>query len=404
MHAWPVFAITQSILFAFFLYNGLSYLRYRNKEMPFLSSLGWEPIPEGVLVIVPAKDEETGIGPCLERLSALEGLPNMKVIAVNDRSADGTALKMEEMKERFPQKIEVLNITELPSGWLGKNNACWKGFQTGIKHMPEAQYLLFTDGDVKFHPDTLAESITWMKKEKIDYMTLLEDPEFEGILEPAYLLLFGMFIVFFITRPWMLFKPRGKNYMGNGAYLLMRRDAYEKTGGHETLKLEVVEDLRMGLLMRSRGFRCAMAVAKDRMWRRWQPGFVGIFKGLLKNAFAGFEYNIPLTIAGILLFPFVFVGPWITIFTGYPFIGVANLIMIALFFWRGSKNSSGMLWFTGFLLSPFMSLVASANVATSAFKVLRDDGVSWRNTHYPLAELKAQCFTVKKAFNTWWWF
>lgn len=366
--------------------------------MPLLASVENEQVKEGVLIVVPAKDEQDSIGKCLKQLAELKGLERYKVVAVNDRSADQTGAKIRALSSQYPDLIEALDITELPSGWLGKNHACWKGVMKGFEVFPEAQYVLFTDGDVKFHPDTVSESITWMKKRKIDFMTLVEDAEYEGIIEPAYLMIFGVFLIFFSARPWLLHKAGGKNFMGNGAYLLARREAYEKTRGHEALKLEVVEDMRMGLLMRRSGYHCAAAVGVDRIKRRWQPGFRAIFKGLLKNAFAGFEYNILFVCIGILFFPLVFLLPWLLILSGHLWLGLPNLFAIMVLFFLAGKNSR-MPWGSGFLFSPMTSLVASINLATSAVMVLRDGGVSWRGTLYPLAELKMNCLTIQKAFK-----
>lgn len=394
-----LFALAQILVTLFLLFVLVSYLRFHREYMPRLSSLGFEPSDDGVVIVVPAKDEAETIGACLERLVSLNGLGSFKIVAVNDRSNDQTEVRMREVAARFPDQIEVVGIRELPAGWLGKNHACWMGAQRGLAALPPAKYLLFTDGDVKFHPDTVVESITWMRNKKIDFMTLIEDSEYEGVLEPSYLLLFGILLVFFTARPWLLHRKGGRNFMGNGAYLLTRREAYEATEGHKALRLEVVEDMRMGLLMRARGYNCAAAVGLDRIRRRWQPGFTGIFRGLLKNAFAGFDYSPLLTLVGMLFFPFVFLGPWVCLIFGYPVIGAAGILTLATCFFLASRDSH-LPWLTAFLLSPFLSLVASANLATSAFKILRDGGVIWRGTLYPIAELRAHCLTVRKAFAT----
>lgn len=393
-----IFALIQLGIAAFLGVVIVSCLRHHKREVPFLSSLEHPEIDDGVLIIVPAKDEESAIGACLERLAGLQGLKNFKIIAVDDRSIDKTAEKMEAARSKFSSLIEICRVKELPSGWLGKNHACWNGVQAGLKVMPDAKYFLFTDGDVKLHPQTLSESIGLMKTRNAEFLTLLEDTEFEGVLEPAILSLFGMIIVFFAARPWLLFKPNGRNFMGNGAYMLIGRSAYERTGGHQTLKLEVVEDMRMGLLMRSRKVKCLTAIGRDRMHRRWQPGFLAVFKGLIKNTFAGFEYDIAKTIGGILVLLLVFVAPWFLLFTSYWALGLLNLFFINLLFLFISV-SSHLPWFTSFILSPFMAIFACANILASAFYVLRNDGVSWRGTHYPLKELKAHCFTEKRAWG-----
>jgi glycosyltransferase involved in cell wall biosynthesis len=377
----------------------IGYLRHHKVHMPKLLDLRFATVPEGVLIVVPAKDEAETIGHCLEGLVKLTGLESVRIVAVNDRSIDQTEAAMTEVARRYPNQIEVLSIRELPGGWLGKNHACWAGAERGLSAFPQAQYILFTDGDVKFHPQTVAESITWMKGGELDFMTLIEDSEFEGRLEPAYLLLFGIILIFFTARPWLLHKKNGRNFMGNGAYLLASKEAYFQTQGHKALRLEVVEDMRMGLLMRSKGYKCGAAVGLDRIRRRWQPGFVGIFKGLLKNAFAAFEYNLGFALLGMLFFPLVFLGPWICLLAGYPIIGGCSLTMVALCFYLAAKDSH-LPWLSSFLLSPFMALAASLNLAASAFRILKDGGVSWRGTLYPLAQLREHCLTVSRAFKS----
>jgi hypothetical protein len=136
----------------------------------------------------------------------------------------------------------------------------------------------------------------------------------------------------------------------------------------------------------------------DRVRRRWLPGFTGIFKGLLKNSFAAFEYSIALTVFGVLFFPLVFLAPWVCLASGHWMVGGANIALLAWSFWLGSRNSR-LPWFSSFLLSPFTSLAAAANLATSAVKVLLDGGVSWRGTLYPIGELKAHCLTIRRAYG-----
>ena len=68
-------------------------------------------------VIVPARNEEADITATLMSLLATEGV-NLQVIAINDRSTDQTGSRMQAVAG-----VEVLQVTELPSGWLGKTHA-----------------------------------------------------------------------------------------------------------------------------------------------------------------------------------------------------------------------------------------------------------------------------------------
>src|SRR5258708_2183645 len=88
----------------------------------------WET-PDGaalpsLTIVVPARNEEADIEPALTSLLHLN-YPSYQVVAVNDRSTDSTGEIMERLAREpgAAGKLRVLNVRELPSGWLGKTHA-----------------------------------------------------------------------------------------------------------------------------------------------------------------------------------------------------------------------------------------------------------------------------------------
>ena len=79
--------------------------------------------------------------------------PELALIAVDDRSTDGTGAILDAIAAE-DTRLKVLHIEELPAGWLGKTHALHAAAATS-----SADWLLFTDADVLFVPDTLRRAI-----------------------------------------------------------------------------------------------------------------------------------------------------------------------------------------------------------------------------------------------------
>ena len=72
---------------------------------------------------------------------------------------------------------------------------------------------------------------------------------------------------------------------------LMRRATYEEVGGWERLRMEVLEDVRMGYLIKQAGFRIAGGDGRNLVRIRWAHGAWGVVTNLAKNVFAAFRFR-----------------------------------------------------------------------------------------------------------------
>ena len=84
--------------------------------------------------------------------------------------------------------------------------------------------------------------------------------------------------------------------MGMGAFQLLRRSTYEAVGTHRCLAMEVVDDVKLGKLVKRAGFRSGVALSEERIRLRWQDGVGNIIRGLTKNSFAFHGYNPGVTL------------------------------------------------------------------------------------------------------------
>ena len=98
------------------------------------SSLGASPPSGGaaphITVIIPARDEEANIAPCLRSVLA-QDYPGDRfdVLVVDDHSADATADIVRGLAARH-RHITLVPAPPLPARWIGKPHACWIGART----------------------------------------------------------------------------------------------------------------------------------------------------------------------------------------------------------------------------------------------------------------------------------
>jgi len=130
-----------------------------------------------VSIIVPARNEEAEIESALRSLLTLD-YDNYEVIAVNDRSTDRTGEIMENIArdlynsksvQKVPTNVllRVIHHIELPAGWLGKTHAMWTA-----ANQATGEWLLFTDADVKFKPDSLRRALAYAESAPADHLVL----------------------------------------------------------------------------------------------------------------------------------------------------------------------------------------------------------------------------------------
>src|SRR5687767_15000480 len=110
------------------------------RELPNKTPADPATLP-GVAVVFSARDEAGRIERTV-RLLLDQGAPVQEVIAVDDRSVDGTSAILKRLAAE-DSRLQVERIDELPDGWLGKSH----GLHVGAKHAKQP-WILFTDADV----------------------------------------------------------------------------------------------------------------------------------------------------------------------------------------------------------------------------------------------------------------
>lgn len=348
-------------------------------------ALGQLPRGDGdlppVSVVFSARDEGRKIEHACRSLLELD-YPALEIIAINDRSTDDTGVILDALAEEFP-RLKVRHVEDLPDGWLGKNH----GLQTGYRQST-GEYVLFTDADVHFAPDTLRRVVPHVVDKNIDH--LAATPRIINASPSLRLMLPSFSIAFFLNmRPSSINSDSGRDSVGVGAFNLVRRAALDEIGGLDKVRLRPDEDVKLGRVLRDAGFRQRIADGRDLLAVEWYRNAIEAIHGLEKNSFAFQDYSLSRVIGGFILIGLLFYFPLLAPFflpAPAPALNLASLGLVAsLHGWFARRLGMSGAWG---LLYPFGMLLIVVAIANSTVKVLANGGVTWRNTHYPLDELK----------------
>ena len=277
----------------------------------------------------------------------------------------------------------MVNIENLPENWLGKPHALQRAFEAS-----KSEWLLFTDADVRFQPDAIRRAITLAKEKQLDHLTLLCELEMRGFWEKTALTFFGLSFNM-ATNPRAVSNPTSRAYMGVGAFQLVKRHAYVTSGTHERLAMEVLDDMKLGKILKLAGFRSAVAVAQDHIVVRWHAGFGNVVRGVTKNFFAVAEYKlwlVAIQLTGLFLvniLPFValpFLGGWTWLLALLGALMAMAYQAAAAYVMKVSPLYG--------LTHPLGAIIFGYMLARSTIVTLKQGGIVWRETFYPLEALR----------------
>jgi glycosyltransferase involved in cell wall biosynthesis len=335
-----------------------------------------------VAIIVPARNEESSISQALSRLLAMD-YDNYGVIAVDDRSTDRTGEIMDGVAVTSQGRLKVVHIRELPPGWMGKAHAMWTAARQA-----NCNWLLFTDADVMFRPDCLRRAMAYAETEHADHLVVLPHVIMKRPGEKMMLAFFQLMFVFG-HRPWKVADPKTKDHMGVGAFNLVRRSTYEAIGTYERLRFEVVDDMKLGKVIKNAGFKQRVVFGDNLIEIRWAHGARGVVNNLTKNFFAVMSFQIWRALLGcagmaiLNLMPFIgllFAPGWARV----PYaVAISSVFLLYTGIWRQVEIHP---WY--FLLHPVSTVLFIYTMLRSMFVTLWNGGVEWRGTVYPLEELR----------------
>ncbi len=356
--------------------------------MADLSGFEWDVSPKTLAtltVVVPAKDEEAHIAATLDALM-LADYPALRVLVIDDRSSDKTGLIVDAYVAEYagraggPQ-LDVIHVTDLPEGWLGKTFA----LQVATENT-DSEFLLFTDADVLFSPSVLRRAMVYVEQEKADHVVVLPTMDVRSRGE-GIVLGFFQALGMWAARPWRVDDPKSQDAIGVGAFNLVRREALEEIGGWTPQRLAILEDITIGRRMKAAGQRQRMAFAPGLVLVHWASGAFGLVQVMTKNLFSAFNFRLLLMAGGVVWILVFFFGPLVSLFW-WPTLLPGLLVMCSIGAVYRVMGETSLIDARYGWLYPLGVLTFFWAMLRSMATVLWQGGVIWRGTHYALRDLR----------------
>ena len=334
-----------------------------------------------VSLIVPARDEVETLGPAM-RSRLAEGYPELEVILVDDRSTDGTSAVADAIAAEDP-RVRALHLSTLPQGWLGKLHAMHEGLR-----LATGEWLLFSDADVHLAPGTIARAVSYAEARGLEHLSVLPQ------LQPATWLVDAAIAAFTRTglvmgRVWLVSDPRSKVGGSVGAFGIVRRSALERSPGIEHLRLEVVDDLALGQMLKDSGSRSAVTNGRGLVLIHWYRTLAELARGTEK-AGALFDHRVLPALTWTVCLGALELGPFLVAFLA-PLSAARWLGVLAAALLLGST-----LWICRFAGQRTLAALSfPAGVVVNGVLLLRAavlgkirGGLQWRTTLYRPEELR----------------
>ncbi|MFP5069971.1 glycosyltransferase family 2 protein [Pseudonocardia nantongensis] len=212
-----------------------------------------------VTIVVPARDEAPRIGVCLDALRA-QTVPDVRIVVVDDGSADGTGEVAVRHADRDP-RVRVVRGEGPPPGWSGKVAA----MQTGLDAERAArspgsrppEWLLFVDADTVLAPELLGRLRATAVRHGADLVSAAGTPPPCGSAAWPLLMPTGIVFIGEHADP----RERSRRAFAIGQCLLVRRDRFDAVGGWAALRDRRTEDVLLATRVRDDGGRTRLVDA-----------------------------------------------------------------------------------------------------------------------------------------------
>ncbi|XTZ14198.1 glycosyltransferase [Micromonospora echinospora] len=335
-------------------------------------------VDEPVAVLLPLRDEADRVAPCLRALLAQRGVPELRIVVLDDGSGDGTA-EVVRAVVGDDRRVTLLTGVAPPPGWLGKPHAC---HQLAQHADPTATALVFVDADVVLAPDAVAAAVTELRAARATllspYPRILVATAGDRLVQP---LLQWLWLTFLPLRA-MERSPRPSLAAAGGQFLVVDRAGYRAAGGHAAVRDRVLEDIELARAVKRAGGRIALAdgsrLADCRMYDTWPQ----LRDGYTKSLWASFGHPGAAAVV-VALLGLLYVAPPLLVaaalLVGAPtvaalaaagyLLGVAGRVV--------SARATGGRWWPDALAHP-VSVVVLGWLTVRSYHLRKRRRLSWR--------------------------
>lgn len=317
-------------------------------------------------VLVPARDEAHNLPHTLPALLA-QGAG--EVLVLDDGSSDGTGPILAALAARHPE-LRVLAGRPLPAGWVGKNWACAQ-----LASQASGEVLVFTDADVWWRPGALGAVLAALDGAGADLVTAWPRQRTVGLAERVAVPQLDLLLLAALPRPLVGALPHASLSAANGQLMAWRRDAYDRVGGHTSVRSELLEDMALARRAKARGLRLDLRLGapllETRMYRSWREVLDGFGKNVL--AAAGGRRGVLAAVVGLNLLAHTLCWPLALLDPRWLAVGALSLGVRYLSERKAGREPRD---------TPLQVLAPLALVLIAG-RALGRSGVVWKARHYP---------------------
>jgi chlorobactene glucosyltransferase len=274
---------------------------------PFLRSAPLLKQEVPVSVLIPARNEEKNIQRCIEALQQ-QDYSQLEILVLNDQSNDHTTNLVNQIAQN-DERIRLIEGAPLPSGWIGKNWACHQ-----LSQLAAGEIIIFTDADNYHAVNAVRLTVGWMQHYNLSMFSAFPQQLtltfFEKLIVPVIdLILYASLVL------WLTYYTHFPSLAAaNGQWLAFKREDYQKIGGHQVVKHQIVEDVEFSRLVKRKGLKILTTAGTSVIFARMYSTFKEIWQGFSKNLFGLVSKNTIAFLTIQLGFLFVHILPFVMIY------------------------------------------------------------------------------------------
>jgi chlorobactene glucosyltransferase len=355
-------------------------LNLRNLKKPRDSRIpGTAPF---VSILVPARDEETNIGACLESLRR-QDYPNFEILVLDDSSSDNTREVVAGIAVR-DKRIRMVEGKPLPVGWAGKPFACHQ-----LAKQASGDWFLFIDADTIHAANMLRTTMGLALEERASLLSGFPRQLAASLPQKIAIPVLYFVILSWLPLWWLQSSRKPRPSLAIGQFLLFPREEYRRIGGHEAVKSRILEDVWLGIEVKRHGGRHIAIdlspVVSCHMYRNVGAMWEGFVKWIYSVATLSSLALVGLLVAGYIFFLAPFYWLWnelfvVTVPTGLAPILIFQVATILAMRWLVDSHFREP--FISFLLHPFgFSFLFLACLYAGSRRIL-GAGVQWKTRQY----------------------
>jgi len=347
-------------------------------------------LPEPLVsVVIPMRNEAANAERCLRSVFA-QCHRALEIVVIDDGSTDATPAILARLAAEEP-RVTILQGKPLPPGWTGKNFA----LAQAASHL-QGEWVLFLDADTWLEPDAIGGAVAHAEDRGLGLISLVPRQRlssfWERVIQPIVLLV----IALALPLEAMADPRRPQVAYANGQFLLVRRAAYEKAGGHAAQRDAIVEDSAVARAVKMAGYAVQLADGRALVHIRMYRDLGQLWEGWAKNSFESMGrrvHNVLLLVSAVSIVTLVppvvalvalgrAVTPGSLDAAAALVSGVAALQTAFILFlgWRCNREADVPGQYT--LAIPLGAAMFNALICYSAYRVVSGRGVSWKGRIY----------------------